>query len=787
MNWLFVPQASQSSPYRRAKSDIWLAIPPALKMPAEREIIMINYRKLTAALIAGTITCFSVAGCSMPWDSAKSDTKTETVTSAQSGSSSEAVNTSSVIYSESDSDISIELDENDINTSWNESECTKIELTQTSANINGSGAAVENNKVTITEAGTYVLSGTLTDGCIDVSVSGKGTVRLILNGVNITSSTTAPFIVEDAKKVVVTLADGTTNTFTDSTRVAADDEDYSAAVYSKADLTFNGNGTLNINAGYRNGIKSTDDLKIVSGTYNITSNEDGIVGKDLLAVKVGIFNITSGQDGMKSTYDKDDTKGNIIIDDGTFNITASTDGIQSEHILRINGGEFNIKTGNGYQASTKSSNSQPGNMGGNTTTTTQTQDEDSMKGLKAGTIIKVTGGTYIIDSQDDSVHTNGNMYIDNGKYTINTGNDAFHADTQLVINGGTIDIQNSYEGIESLEIIINGGDINVTASDDGINASGGSSDSTDTQQQGMSDNNRPGNMDNNDSNMNLGQQGVMMDGNRSDNGTMGGNGNNMGQLQGAPDENQSGNGMMGGNSDSMGQSQGSPDGSQSGNGVMGGNGNNMGQPQGALDGNQSGNGMMGGNSDNMGQLQGMPDNNKSGNMGGFGNSDSNATMTINGGNLFVNASGDGLDANGSIYINGGTVIICGPTSDGDTAIDFDSACEIKGGTVMAFGSSGMLETPTSAENGACIVTSFSSVSAGTQYTLTDSTGKTILSYTPSKAYASAIVYSADISTGNTYTVNAGSVSQSVTVNSAVTSNASSGAAGGMGNRGMKTR
>ena len=748
---------------------------------------MINYRKLTAALIAGTITCFSVAGCSMPWDSAKSDTKTETVTSTQSGSSSEAVNTSSVTYSESDSDISIELDENDINTSWNESECTKIELTQTSANINGSGAAVENNKVTITEVGTYVLSGTLTDGCIDVNVSGKGTVRLILNGVNITSSTTAPFIVEDAKKVVVTLADGTTNTFTDSTRVAADDEDYSAAVYSKADLTFNGNGTLNINAGYRNGIKSTDDLKIVSGTYNITSNEDGIVGKDLLAVKAGIFNITSGQDGMKSTYDKDDTKGNIIIDDGTFNITASTDGIQSEHILRINGGEFNIKTGNGYQASTKSSNSQPGNMGGNTTTTTQTQDEDSMKGLKADAIIKVTGGTYIIDSQDDAVHTNGNMYIDNGKYTINTGNDAFHADTQLVINGGTIDIQNSYEGIESLEIIINGGDINVTASDDGINASGGSSDSTDTQQQGMSDNNRPGNMDNNDSNMNLGQPGVMMDGNQSDNGTMGGNGNNIGQPQGAPDENQSGNGMMGGNSDSMGQSQGSPDGSQSGNGVMGGNGNNMGQPQGVPDGNQSGNGMMGGNSDNRGQLQGMPDNNQSGNMGGFGNSDSNATMTINGGNLFVNTSGDGLDANGSIYINGGTVIISGPTSDGDTAIDFDSACEIKGGTVMAFGSSGMLETPTSAENGACIVTSFSSVSAGTQYTLTDSTGKTILSYTPSKAYASAIVYSADISTGNTYTVNAGSVSQSVTVNSAVTSNASSGAAGGKGNRGMKTR
>lgn len=662
---------------------------------------MINYRKLTAALIAGTITCFSVVGCSMPWDSASTDTQTTTVAATQTNSSSNSsvVNTSSVTTDKTEGDISIELDEEDTTTSYNESEASKIELTQTSATVTGSGVTVDGSKVTITSAGTYVISGTLTDGCIDVNVSGKGTVRIILNGVNVTSSTTAPFIVEDAKKVVVTLADGTTNTFTDSTRATTDDEDYSAAITSKADLTFNGNGTLNVNAGYRNGIKSSDDLKIVSGTFNITSNEDGIVGKDLLAIKNGTFNITTGQDGMKSTYDTDDTKGNIIIDGGTFNITAATDGIQSEHILRINGGDFNIKTGGGYQASTKSSsqNNSFGRMN-NTSTQSTSTDEASMKGLKAGTVIKITSGTYTINARDDAVHTNGDMYIDGGTFNVNTGDDGFHADTLIVINDGNIKVENSYESIEAETIIINGGDIDVTASDDGINAAGGSSsNSTDN----------------------------------ADNNQMGGN-------------------MPSGMSDGT-----APEPPSDDNGQMG-----MGQPN--------------------GQSSDMSNNSQTGSMPQGNNSSSTATLTINGGNILVNASGDGLDANGSIYINGGTIIISGPTSDGDTAIDFDNTCEITGGTVMAFGSSGMLETPTSAENGSCIVTTFSTASANSEFSLKDSSGNTILSYTPSKAYASAIVYSTDIKSGSTYTVNAGSTSQSIEVISSVTSNGVSSGFGGGG-------
>lgn len=530
---------------------------------------MINYKKLTAAMAAGIIAIFTITGCAMPWQKAADDSSSN-VSTVSAGNLSQS----------GENALSLEFDSEDLDSSYNESECTKINLSGSGATVSGSGVTVENGNITITSAGSYIISGTLTDGSIKVNCSEKGTVRLILNGVSISSSSTAPVVVEEAKKVLVTLADGTTNTITDKTRQSVDDEDFSSAVYSKADLVFNGSGTLNVNAGYRNGIKSTNDLKVVSGTFNITSNEDGIIGKDLLGIKDGKFTIKSGSDGMKSTYDTDTSKGNIVITGGEFDITASNDG----------------------------------------------------------------------------VHCNEDILISGGNLTISSGDDGVHADANLQVDGGTIDIKKCYEGLEGVHITLNDGDISIVASDDGINAADGSLSS------GMG-------------------------------------------------------------------------------------------------------------------------------MGGFGggqasSSDSSVLLTINGGNIFVNAGGDGLDSNGNIVMNGGNVTVLGPTSDGDTALDFDGAFTINGGVLMAFGSSGMLETPTSAQNGCCIVTTLGTVSANSAFSLMDSSGNVIMSYTPTKNYASAIVYSSDIKNGSTYTVTAGSTTQSITVNSNVTTNGVSGGFGGGQNGGF---
>lgn len=608
---------------------------------------MIDYRKLTAAMIAGVITIFTMTGCSMPWQKSS----TGNTSDIQGGTVENPVETG-------DSSTSLEFDAEDLDASYNESNCTKITLSGNSASVNGNGATAENAAVTITSSGTYLLSGTLSEGSIKVSSSDNGTVRLIFDGVDISNSSQAPVVVETAKKVIITLADGTTNTVTDSARQSAEDEDYSGAISSKEDMVINGTGTLIVNAGYRNGIKSSDDLEIVSGNFKVTSAEDGIIGKDLLEIMDGDFTIDAGCDGMKSTYDTDTSKGNVIITGGNFNIKSENDGIQSENILSITGGTFNIVTGEGAAASVSKSN-ESGMTGGsrfggdfNFGNSSSDTDTESIKGIKAVNAIYITEGTYILDCEDDGIHSNGTVLISGGNLTISSGDDGIHADEVVQLDGGTVDINTSYEGIEGTQITINGGDISVMASDDGLNASNG--DSTGSA--------APGGMG------------------------------------------------AGANSAS-------------------------------------------------------------------GSSGSSIMLNINGGNLFVNAGGDGLDSNGSASVSSGNVIVLGPTDSGNTALDFENEFTFSGGTLMAFGSSGMLETPTGTSNGCCIVAAFTSQSAGTEFSLKDSSGNTVLSYTPSKSYSAAIVYSEEIKSGSVYTLSAGSVSQSITANEGVTT---SGVSGGMG-------
>lgn len=614
---------------------------------------MINYKKLTVAFICGTILAFPLGGCGLT--SGNTQTQSSNISESTTSQNTD-VDTSGLV---------LEFDDEDLVTTWDSSQACNITLTQNNISINGSGASAEDSVVTITSAGTYVISGDLTDGNICVNTQDKSTVRIILNGVNITSQSTAPFLVEDAKKVIVTLADNTVNTFTDSTRTTTESEDYSAAVYSKEDFVLNGNGTLKINAGYRNGMKSSDDLKIVSGNYQITAAEDGIIGKDLLGIAGGTFTVNAGTDGLKSSYDTDTTKGNIIIKGGSYQITSGNDGIQAENILAVHDGDFQITTGVGSSLAvmTSGNDSMMGRMGGmgaveSTTTATET-DTESIKGLKASNAIYVYGGTFNIDSENDGIHTNNLICIEGGNITIKSGDDGIHADSELQINGGSIDIGYCYEGLEAAQITINNGDISIHAEDDGMNASDGSS----TE-------------------------------------------------------------MAGGGF----------------------------------------------------QRGGATQNNATQNSA----TQSSLALVINGGNIYVEADGDGLDSNGTLTINGGTTIVSGPVSSGNTAVDFESQCILNGGTLMAFGSNGMVETPTSASNGSCIVMTFTSQEAGTAFTLTDNLGNTVMTHAPEKAYSAAILYSSDIEFSQTYTATAGSLSQSVTVNSNITTSGSvSGMGGGM--------
>lgn len=417
--------------------------------------------------------------------------------------------------------------EEDLDASWSEASSTIITLNGSGASIQGDGATANGSVVTITAAGTYVLSGSLNDGQILVDAGNNDIVRLVLNGVTLSNSSTSPIYASNAAKTVLILAEGAGNAVTDAAAYVFEEgeDEPNAAIFAKDDLSITGAGSLEVIGNYYNGIGSKDILCITGGSITVSAPQDGLRGRDGVAILDGTFIITAQNDGIKAN-NTDADKGFIILDGGSYRITAAHDGIQAENSLTVAGGEYTIVTGGGSaNAPVQQQENNPGGFGGgnrggggrggqqpgaapdasgggtvstagfsaivaSTTAeetpageqsgeeaTTDEQDEStSMKGLKAGTSISVTGGAFTIDAEDDAVHSNGSLHIAGGSFTIQTGDDGFHADAALIVDGGSISIAKCYEGLEGATVDINGGDIDITASDDAINAAGGSDD-----------------------------------------------------------------------------------------------------------------------------------------------------------------------------------------------------------------------------------------------------------------------------------------------------------------------
>jgi hypothetical protein len=345
----------------------------------------------------------------------------------------------------------VEYDTDDMDSSAASATMTHIGLAGNSITLDGSGATVDGNIVTITAAGIYSISGTLNDGQIRVYTDTNVVTKLVLNGADITCSFSAPIYIINAGKTVITLADGTENHITDGDSYILEDpasDEPNAAVFSKDDLTINGSGSLTVTAKYNNGIVSKDDLKITGGSITVQAVNDGIKGRDCIGIQDGIITVNAGGDGMQSNNDEDSEKGFVSIEGGTISITAGADGIQAETGILVVDGDITMATGGGSGISTA----------------------DSAKGLKTGVSMIIDGGTINIDSADDSVHSNGSIVIDGGVLALASTDDAIHADSTIEINGGDIDIARCYEGIESADITINDGVIHLVSSDDGFNA-----------------------------------------------------------------------------------------------------------------------------------------------------------------------------------------------------------------------------------------------------------------------------------------------------------------------------
>lgn len=205
--------------------------------------------------------------------------------------------------------------------------------------------AVSDNIIRITEAGTYVFTGTLSDGRIVVEAGKEDDIELILNGVDIACSTYSPIQILQAGAVTIDLAENSENRLSDGEcyELIDEEDNTDAVIFSKDDLKLKGSGILSICGNYKHGIVCKDDLTIKDGTYYIQSVEDGMNANDSIIIDGGTFFITTGDDGIHVDEtltingskiaiqeSKEGLEGHqVIINDGEIDITASDDGINS--------------------------------------------------------------------------------------------------------------------------------------------------------------------------------------------------------------------------------------------------------------------------------------------------------------------------------------------------------------------------------------------------------------------------------------------------------------------------
>lgn len=305
---------------------------------------------------------------------------------------------------------------------------------------------LSNEGLTITEAGTYVLTGSTTAG---VKVNTTGNVRLVLAGTTISSQDTAAIYVEAADNVLVELEAGTENRVFDSQQHT--DSNIEGAIHSKADLTITGTGRLTVEGNFEDGIVSSDDLVIEAGTIQVIASDDGIRGKDSVTITGGTIDVTATGDGIKSNNDQDTSKGNVQIAGGSITVQAGDDAIKAESSLIIDDGEVTVtKSAEGLEGANVTIN-------GGTVTVSSTDDgiNAASDALGVELFIKVTGGTMNVSvgqGDTDAFDSNGDLFISGGSITITAPTSAFDVDGTIEFTGGDVTVN----GQKQTEIVASG-------------------------------------------------------------------------------------------------------------------------------------------------------------------------------------------------------------------------------------------------------------------------------------------------------------------------------------------
>lgn len=597
-------------------------------------------------------------------------------------------------FSQTDSDL---FTDRDYETDYEENGSVHIELNGSTAKADSDSVQISGTTITITEEATYIITGTLDDGMIIVDAPDTAKPQLVFDGADINSEISAPLYIREADKVFVTLAAKTENILSNGgTFTAIDDSNIDSAVFSRQDLTFNGSGSLTVISPAGHGVVSNDDLVITGGTYTVSSASHGLKANDSVRVTgETALDLYAGKDGIHAENDEDTSLGFVYISDGSVEIEAEGDGISAGAYMQIADGTFRIAAGGGsVNASSKSSDSW-GEWGG----------APGQPGNYGG---PGRGGMRSTDpgSSGENGGTPDRSIPESGESAefLEFTEPAAVSDSEESSDTED-DSSSSMKGIKSDgDMLISGGNFTIDSADDSVHS------------------------------------------------------NSSVTVNGGSFEIASGDDAFHGE-DTLTVSGGTICVTECYEGLEALH-VNVRDGEITLVSTDDGLNAAGG-TDSSGTTGGRDGMFGAGGMGGDPGgemaSGSSGSIEISGGTLYINASGDGIDANGSLIISGGYTVVEGPT-EGDTAtLDYDTTAVITGGTFIGTGASGMAQTFSDSEQGV-IAVSVGNQSEGTEIRLTDQKGTELFSYTPELSFAVVILSSPDMISGETYTITVGGTS-----------------------------
>ena len=464
-----------------------------------------NKKILTSATSVTLLAALALTGCSTTSNALASDTTaadssvgTTATTSSATATDTAASNSSFSTNVKSGEKLDVDTHYSEQDLSWDTSSETAIDLSNPTAT---DGVTVEDGTLTITKAGTYKLSGEY-QGQIKVETTDSDAVRLVLDNANITNSSGAALNVVNADEVILYSASGTTNTISDGAEYTArGEDDPDAVVYSKADLTIAGEGTLKVNGNHEDGIHTSDGLVIASGTLEVNAANTGIKGKDYVDILGGTINVTAQQDGIKSTNDTDEGQGWTRLSNGTVTVNAGDDGFKASRVVEISGGSLTVEQSDegieaqyinvsggdvnvtsaddGMNASLKTSDSESTDSSANTSDAANQQQNNQQQGSIPGGQQSGTSGTA---QQQNNTQNQGNQNMgqppampggnaqdgtsQNG--TTGTGQQGMGQPPQGGMPGGG---GGTFEVVDAA-INVSGGHVTVNAEGDGIDSNG---------------------------------------------------------------------------------------------------------------------------------------------------------------------------------------------------------------------------------------------------------------------------------------------------------------------------